>query len=72
MRRRSRMGSQEEVDVPSTRTSPELGSSRRLMSLRVVVFPSRCVPAASCAHSSMLRFKPLSVGVLPPSCLKAT
>src|SRR4051794_11722764 len=45
MPRRKRMGSQEVVGRPFTRTSPELGSCRRFTSLREVVLPDPLRPS---------------------------
>src|SRR2546426_1122483 len=44
MRRRSRMASHSVVFVPSTKTSPDVGSRRRLISLSVVVLPEPLRP----------------------------
>src|SRR6266436_899383 len=47
MLRRRRIGSQSVVDSPLTRTSPELGTRSRLMSLREVVLPDPLRPSST-------------------------
>ena len=47
MLRRRRMGSHSRVELPSTWISPALGSSRRLMSLSVVVLPDPLRPSST-------------------------
>src|SRR5487761_352797 len=45
MPRRRRIGSHSSVERPSTRTSPALGSRRRLTSFKAVVFPEPLRPS---------------------------
>src|SRR2546427_3845166 len=45
MRRRSRVGSRPAARSPATSTSPAVGSSKRLMSFRVVVLPDPLRPS---------------------------
>src|SRR5713101_3948419 len=67
------MGSQSEVRRPSTRTSPAVGSSNRLISLSVVVLPeplrpskTNVSPRSTCRFTSESSARPCELPSCPP------
>src|SRR6059036_3286874 len=72
MRRRSRVGSRAAVRSPATSTSPAVGSSSRLMSFRVVVFPdplrpskTRVSPTPTVKDTFCTSFRPFAGSAYP-------
>src|SRR6266516_3217738 len=72
MRRRSRVGSRPAARSPATSTSPVVGSSNRLMSFKVVVFPdplrpskTRVSPTPTVKDTFCTRFRPLAGSAYP-------